>query len=106
MRELNNNMQSNIHQSLTDIRGELMYVVHSLECLESTDNVIISVANTWLRRQALAPAPEAWLNQIDFSIKANGERERDRDRRVLPEILRQLASKFACHVPFIVTDAI
>ncbi|KAG5222262.1 hypothetical protein IMY05_C3108000800 [Salix suchowensis] len=50
------------------------------------------VANTRLRRQALAPAPEAWLNQIDFSIKANGERERDRDRRVLPEILRQLAN--------------
>ncbi|KAF9486876.1 hypothetical protein BDN71DRAFT_793091 [Pleurotus eryngii] len=74
MRELNNNMQSNIHQSLTDIRGELI------------------VANTRLRRQALAPAPEAWLNQIDFSIKANGERERDRDRRVLPEILRQLAN--------------
>ncbi len=53
----------------------------------------LSLANAEIRREALAAAPEDWLNKVDFFPKATGDR--DRDRRVLPEILRQLTSKQA-----------
>ncbi|KAF4602846.1 hypothetical protein EYR40_006064 [Pleurotus pulmonarius] len=72
MKILHSNMHSNIHQSLEDIRGELI------------------VANTRLRKQTLDPSPEPWLHFVDFFPKAANER--DRHRRVLPEILRHLAN--------------
>ncbi|KAF4587961.1 hypothetical protein EYR38_009922 [Pleurotus pulmonarius] len=72
MEFLEKNMRSNIQQSLEDIRGELI------------------VANTRLRTQALDPAPEPWLHKVNFHPKAANDR--DRNRRVFPEILRHLTN--------------